>query len=75
MKASFSSKIKFNKDLRKQYFSLLLINQFSTKVPLPYPLKISETLWFTDVFRRYRSGTLVENGLISVLNVNDLCIQ
>ena len=74
MKASFSSKIKF-KDLRKQYFSLLLINQFSTKVPLPYPLKISETLWFTDVFRRYRSGTLVENGLISVLNVNDLCIQ
>ena len=42
MKASFSSKIKFNKDLRKQYFSLLLINQFSTKGPLPYPLKISE---------------------------------
>ena len=39
------------------------INPFSTKVPLLYPLKTSENRRFLDVFRGYRSGTLVENGL------------
>ena len=37
---------------------------FSTNVPLLYPLKTSENLWFSNVSRGYRSGTLVENGLI-----------
>ena len=41
----------------------LYLNQFSTSVPLLYPLKTSENLQFSDVFREYRSGTLVENGL------------
>ena len=36
------------------------INPFSTNVRLLYPLK---NLRFSDVFREYRSGTLVENGL------------
>ena len=40
-------------------------NPFSTNVPLLYPLKTSENLWFSDVFKGYRSGTLVENGLIN----------
>ena len=39
------------------------INPFSTNVPLLYPLKTSENLQFSDVFRGYRSGTLVENEL------------
>ena len=39
------------------------LNTFSTNVPLLYPLKTSENLWFSDAFRRYRSGTLVENAL------------
>ena len=39
------------------------INPFSTNVPLLYPLKTSENLRFSDVFRGYRSGTLVKNGL------------
>ena len=39
------------------------INPLSTKVPLLYPLKTSENRRFLDVFRGYRSGTLVENGL------------
>ena len=39
------------------------INPFSTNVPLLYPLKTTENLRFSDVFRGYRSGTLVENGL------------
>ena len=39
------------------------INPFSTNVPLLYPLKTSENRRFSNVFRGYRSGTLVENGL------------
>ena len=44
-----------------------LVNPFSTNVPFLYPLKISENLRFSDVFRGYRSVTLVENGLINHL--------
>ena len=39
------------------------INPFSINVPLLYPLITSENRRFPDVFRGYRSGTLVENGL------------
>ena len=38
-------------------------NLFSTNIRLVYPLKTSENRKFSDVFREYRSGTLVENGL------------
>ena len=41
----------------------LKFNPYSTNVPLLYPLKTSKNLGFSDVFRGYRSGTLVENGL------------
>ena len=34
----------------------LFFNQFSTSIPLLY-------LWFSDVFRRHRSGTFVKNVL------------
>ena len=46
--------------LRKQ---LMVFNPFSTNVPLLYPLKTSENWKFSDIFRRYRSGTLFENEL------------
>ena len=46
--------------MRKTY-----INLFSTNVPLLYHLKTSEKPRFFVIFRRYRSVTLVENGLIS----------
>ena len=42
------------------------INSFSTNVPLQYPLKTLENLWFSNVFRGYRSGTLVDNGLTAL---------
>ena len=42
--------------------SPIMVNPFSTNVPLLYPLK-TENFRFSDVFRGYRSGTLVENGL------------
>ena len=41
------------------------INPFSTNVPSLYPLKTSKNRRFSDGFRGYRSGTLVENGLIT----------
>ena len=46
-----------------------MINPFSINVPLLYPLKTSENLRFSDVFRGYRSRTLFENGL----NYNKNC--
>ena len=41
-----------------------LSNPFSTYDPLLCPLKFSENLWFSDVFRGYRNGKMVENRLI-----------
>ena len=41
------------------------INPFSTNVPSLYPLKTSKNRRFSEGFRGYRSGTLVENGLIT----------
>ena len=40
------------------------VNPFSINVLLLYPLRPSENPWFSDVFRGFRNGTLVENGLI-----------
>ena len=40
-----------------------LFNPSSTNVSLLYPLKISENLRFSDVFRGYRSETSAENEL------------
>ena len=45
------------------------INPFSTNASLLYPLKTSENLHFADVFRGYRIGTLVENGLKTVSEI------
>ena len=43
------------------------INPFLTNAPLLYSLKTSENLRFSDIFRGYGSGTLVEYGLIATL--------
>ena len=48
--------------------TIIIIKPFSTNVPLLYPLKTSENLWFSDVFRGYRSGTFVKNGLITTFS-------
>ena len=44
-----------------------VFNPFSTNVPLLYSLKTSENRRLSDVFRGYRSGTLVENGLMIII--------
>ena len=51
-----------------------LLKSFSTNVQLLYHLKTSENLRFCDVFKGYRSGTLVENGLIWTYWVNGVAI-
>ena len=37
------------------------LNPFSTNVSIMYPLKTSENLQFSDIFRGCRSETLVKN--------------
>ena len=51
------------------------LNPFSSNVPLLYQLKTSENLRYSDIFKRYRSGTLVENGLSMFREVVIFIIQ
>ena len=46
-----------------RFLYLTVFKPFSTNVPLLYSRKKSEKRKFSDVFRGYRSGTVVENGL------------
>ena len=70
-KNSFSpiTEIELNKSFFRNRVSIFqkqglsIFNPFSTNVPYLYPLKTSENRRFSDIFRGYRSGTLVENGL------------
>ena len=48
----------------KNLFSMVgtAFNQFYSSVTFLYHLKMSENLWFSDVFREYRNLTLESNG-------------
>ena len=49
------------------------INPFLANVPILYPLKTPENLWFSGVFRGYKIGTLAGNLLkISKDGVNSI---
>ena len=50
-----------------------ILTHFQPIVPLLYPLKTSEKLGYSDVFWGYRSGTLVENGLMEQIR-NYTCL-
>ena len=43
--------------------SFAKINPFLANVPILYPLKTPENLWFSSVFRGYKMGKLARNGL------------
>ena len=45
----------------------LAINLFLANVPILYPLKTPENLWFSSVFSRYKMGTLTQNRLSIIL--------
>ena len=61
-------------DTNKPCRNVGVINPFSTSAPLLHPLKTSENRRFSDVFRGYRSGTLVENGLTITLIMDIVCV-
>ena len=42
-----------------------LFNTFLANASILYPLKSPENLWFSGIFRGYKMGILVRNGLIS----------
>ena len=50
-----------------------ILTHFQPIVPLLYPLKTSEKLGYSDVFWGYKSGTLVENGLMEQIR-NYACL-
>ena len=50
------------------------INPFLAKVPILYPLKTPENLWFSGVFRGYKIGTLARNGLRAVSKVKSFLV-
>ena len=43
---------------KPKYLIITKINPFQANVPFLYPLKMSENQRFSDVFRRYKKGTL-----------------
>ena len=51
---------------------IVIINPFSISVPFLYPLKASENRRFSDFLRGYRSGILVEIGLILGIKVEEV---
>ena len=40
-----------------------MVNPFLANIPILYPLKTSESLWFCGFFKGYKMGTLARNGL------------
>ena len=50
------------------------LNPFSTNAPLLNPLNTPENRRFSDVFRGYRNGTLVDNGLSKLEIVGKFCL-
>ena len=48
-------------------FSCQVFNPFSTNFPFLYPLKALENWSFSDIFRDYGYGTLVENGPMQII--------
>ena len=43
---------------------VICINLFRANIPILYPLKTPENLWFSDVSKGYKMGALARNGLI-----------
>ena len=55
--------MKFCDIVELQILRSLNINLFLANVPILHPLKTPENLWFFGVFKGYKIGTLVRNGL------------
>ena len=65
-------------DLQKTFDTInheILLNPFPANVPIIYPVKTPENLWFSCVFRGYKMGTLAGNGLEKCLLSDFLIFQ
>ena len=58
---SFTSKLDWS--VYKVSIARTAFNPYLASVPILYPLKTPENLWFSGVFRGYKMGTLARNGL------------
>ena len=55
----------------RREISLQLLNKFNpfpVSVPILYPLKTPENLWFSGVFMAYKMGTLARSGLRKLIS-------
>ena len=50
--------------------TIIRVNSSLPNVPFLHPLKTSENLWFSDVFRGYRNRALGKNGLLCTLTMH-----
>ena len=57
------SGLEVQKSIRNFLQTRAHFNPYSLNVTFLYPLKTSEKLWLSDIFRRYRNVTLGEYGL------------
>ena len=48
------------------------LDRYQANVPILNPLKTPESLWFSGVFRGYKTRTLVRNGLLLPLSKEPL---
>ena len=55
-----------NKNNSQSESTIDTLNPFLVNVLFLHPLKTSENLWFSNIFRGYRNGTLLWNGLKNV---------
>ena len=42
------------------------VNSFLSSIPILYPRKTPENIWFSSVFRGYKMATLAKNGLMKL---------
>ena len=49
---------------------MFMMDPFHANDLFLYPLKTSENLWFSDVFRGYRKRPMARNGLTENMNFN-----
>ena len=59
-----AEKLNANNILKVRILIIFFLNPYLAKVPNLYPLKTTENLWFSGVFRGYKMGTSARNGLI-----------
>ena len=56
----------------KRHLKKYRFNQFLAYIPTSYPLKTPENVWFSGVFRGYKTGTFARNELQISINLANI---